>query len=50
VGDDAFAVETVAFQAVRVSLGAARNRAELAQALQFLADTLKSTVRSVQIV
>ncbi len=35
-GDDAFAVENVASQAVRISLGAARNRAELAQALQSL--------------
>src|SRR5262245_50838772 len=36
VGDDAFSVETAGArpQAVRVSLGAARNRAELAQALQ----------------
>jgi DNA-binding transcriptional MocR family regulator len=50
VGDDAFAVENVTSQAVRVSLGAARNRAELAQALQFLADTLKSSVRTAQIV
>ena len=50
VGDDAFAVEKVASQAVRISLGAARNRAELAPALQFLADTLKSSVRTAQIV
>jgi DNA-binding transcriptional MocR family regulator len=50
VGDDAFTVENVTSQAVRVSLGAARNRAELAQALQFLADTLKSSVRTAQIV
>jgi DNA-binding transcriptional MocR family regulator len=50
VGDDAFAVESVASQAVRVSLGAARNRAELAQALQFLADTLKSGIRNGQVV
>jgi DNA-binding transcriptional MocR family regulator len=50
VGDDAFAVENAPSQAVRVSLGAARNRAELAQALQFLADTLKSGVRKGQIV
>jgi DNA-binding transcriptional MocR family regulator len=50
VGDDAFAVGHVASPAVRVSLGAARNRAELAQALQSLADTLKSSARSGQIV
>jgi DNA-binding transcriptional MocR family regulator len=34
----------------RISLGAARNRADLAQALQFLADWLKSSVRTAQIV
>jgi DNA-binding transcriptional MocR family regulator len=50
VGDDAFAVGNVAAPAVRVSLGAARNRAELAQALQCLADTLKSSARAGQIV
>jgi len=50
VGDDAFAVENESSPAVRVSLGAARNRAELSQALQFLADTLKSSVKVVQIV
>jgi DNA-binding transcriptional MocR family regulator len=50
VGDDAFAVGKPPARAVRVSLGAARNRAELAQALQFIADTLKSPLRTVQIV
>ncbi len=50
VGDDAFAVEPASAPAVRVSLGAARNRAELAQALEFLAATLKSSVQPVQIV
>jgi DNA-binding transcriptional MocR family regulator len=50
VGDDAFAVGTASTPAVRVSLGAARNRAELAQALQFLAATLKSSAHAVQIV
>ena len=50
VGEDAFAVGNVASPAVRVSLGAARNRAELAQGLQCLADTLKSPVRIGQIV
>src|SRR5262245_36162826 len=50
VGEDAFAVGHAASPAVRVSLGAARNRAELAQALQCLADTLKSSVRAGQIV
>src|SRR5216684_5011354 len=46
VGDDAFAVGNAASPGIRVSLGAARNRAELAQALQFLADTLKSCARA----
>jgi DNA-binding transcriptional MocR family regulator len=50
VGDDAFAVGHTSSPAVRISLGAARNRAELAQALQFIAATLKSSVQSVQIV
>ncbi|MGE0240163.1 MAG: PLP-dependent aminotransferase family protein, partial [Parvibaculaceae bacterium] len=50
VGDDAFAVDDSPTPAVRVSLGAARNRAELAQALQCLADLLRSSVRSGQIV
>jgi DNA-binding transcriptional MocR family regulator len=50
VADDAFAVGHAPAQAVRVSLGAARNRAELAQALQFLAAALKSSVQTVQIV
>jgi len=50
VGDDAFAVGNAASPGIRVSLGAARNRAELAQALQFLADTLKSGIRNGQIV
>jgi DNA-binding transcriptional MocR family regulator len=49
VGDDAFSVGD-ASAGVRVSLGAARNRAELTQALQFLADTLNSAVRANQIV
>jgi len=50
VGDDAFAVGNIASPAVRISLGAACNRAELAQALQCLADTLKSPARTGQIV
>ena len=50
VGDDAFAVDHASPPAVRVSLGAARNRAELAQALTFLATTLRSPVQTVQIV
>jgi DNA-binding transcriptional MocR family regulator len=50
VGDDAFVVGDAPPPAVRISLGAARNRAELAQALKFVAGTLKSAVQSVQIV
>jgi DNA-binding transcriptional MocR family regulator len=50
VGRDAFAVGESAAQGVRVSLGAARNRAELAQALQLLANTLRSPPSDIQIV
>jgi len=51
VGDDAFTVDgSTSLPAVRISLGAARHRAELAQALQFIADTLRSSTRSAQIV
>ena len=50
VGDEAFAVEEGAPSGVRVSLGAARSRAELAQALQFLAQTLKSGRQSLPLV
>jgi DNA-binding transcriptional MocR family regulator len=52
VGDDAFAVGSseAPSEAVRISLGAARNRAELAQALHFLVDTLKSSLQTRQIV
>ena len=50
VGDEAFAVGDGAPAGVRVSLGAARSRAELAQALQFLAQTLKSTRQSLPLV
>ncbi len=50
VGRDAFAVGENAAQGVRVSLGAARNRAELAQALQLLATTLRSPPSDIQIV
>ena len=44
VGDDAFAIGNAPYHAVRVSLGAARNRAELAQAIQLLSASLKSSV------
>jgi DNA-binding transcriptional MocR family regulator len=50
VGGEAFAVQGAAPHAVRVSLGAARNRAELGQALHLLANALKSPASSVQIV
>jgi DNA-binding transcriptional MocR family regulator len=50
VGGEAFAVGGTAPHAVRVALGAARNRAELSQAMYVLAAALKSTTRAVQIV
>ncbi len=50
VGDEAFAVGDQSPAGVRVSLGAARNRAELAQALQFLAETMTSSRQSSAIV
>lgn len=50
VGDDAFATDATPLPAVRVSLGAARNRAELAQALERLASVLKAPVQTTQIV
>ncbi|MCO5132720.1 MAG: PLP-dependent aminotransferase family protein [Xanthobacteraceae bacterium] len=50
VGSDAFAVGENAAQGVRVSLGAARNRAELAQALELLAGALRAPRSEIQIV
>jgi DNA-binding transcriptional MocR family regulator len=51
VASDAFAAGLhAAPQAVRVSLGAARNRAELAQALQLIAMTLKSRATTTHVV
>jgi DNA-binding transcriptional MocR family regulator len=50
VGGDAFAVDQVPPHAVRVSLGAARNRAELAKAMDVLARALKSPAAAIQIV
>jgi DNA-binding transcriptional MocR family regulator len=50
VGGDAFAVDQAPPHAVRVSLGAARNRAELAQALDVLVRALKSPAAAIQIV
>jgi DNA-binding transcriptional MocR family regulator len=49
VADDAFSVGE-APRGLRVSLGAARNRAELAQALQVLANAVKTPVGATQIV
>lgn len=50
VGGDAFAVSEDAPNGIRVSLGAARNRADLAQALQVLASALKAPGSGGQIV
>jgi DNA-binding transcriptional MocR family regulator len=50
VGSDAFTVGQTAPRSVRVSLGAARNRAELAQALQIIAEVLKSRAAAEHIV
>jgi DNA-binding transcriptional MocR family regulator len=50
VGSEAFAVGGVAPHAVRIALGAARNRAELSQALYVLAAAIKSPGAPVQIV
>lgn len=50
VGSEAFAVGEKAPHAVRVALGAARNRAELSQAMYVLVAALKSAARAVQIV
>jgi DNA-binding transcriptional MocR family regulator len=51
VASEAFAVDRVAApHAVRVSLGAARNRAELSTALHLLAAALKSSTAAMQVV
>ncbi len=50
VGEDAFAVDETAPRGLRVSLGAARNRADLGHALQVLAQALKTPVEAMQIV
>ena len=49
VGEDAFAVDENAPRGIRVSLGAARNRSELGQALQVLSSAMKTSA-TVQIV
>jgi DNA-binding transcriptional MocR family regulator len=50
VGSDAFAVDANAPPALRVSLGAARNRAELAEGLRLLASALRVQAARRQIV
>jgi len=50
VGEDAFAVGEAAPRGLRVSLGAARNRAELSQALQVLSRAVRTPVGATQIV
>jgi len=49
VGEDAFAVNDAAPRGIRISLGAARNRAELSSALQVLSGAMTS-FSTVQIV
>jgi DNA-binding transcriptional MocR family regulator len=50
VGEEAFAVNDTAPRGLRVSLGAARNRAELSQALQVLSQAVNAPVETMQIV
>ncbi len=50
VGEDAFATGEAAPRGLRISLGAARNRAELGQALQVLSNVVKAPVGATQIV
>ena len=50
VGSEAFATDQMPAHAVRLCLGAARNRAELSTALQLLAGTLRRTTTSAQVV
>jgi DNA-binding transcriptional MocR family regulator len=50
VGSEAFAVDRARPHAVRVSLGAARNRAELGTALHLLAGALRTSNAAMQIV
>jgi DNA-binding transcriptional MocR family regulator len=50
VGSEAFAVDQTGPHAVRVSLGAARNRTELSTALHLLAAALKTSNAAMQIV
>jgi DNA-binding transcriptional MocR family regulator len=50
VGEEAFAVNDAAPRGLRVSLGAARNRAELSQALHVLSQAVNAPVETMQIV
>jgi DNA-binding transcriptional MocR family regulator len=50
VGSEAFAVDQAPPHAVRVSLGAARSRAELSTALHLLAAALKTSAAAMQVV
>jgi DNA-binding transcriptional MocR family regulator len=50
VGEEAFATSDGAPRGLRVSLGAARNRAELSQALQVLSNAVKAPREAMQIV
>jgi DNA-binding transcriptional MocR family regulator len=50
VGEDAFAVGEGSPRGLRISLGAARNRAELSRALQVLSDSVRTPVGATQIV
>jgi DNA-binding transcriptional MocR family regulator len=50
VGEEAFAVGDGAPRGLRVSLGAARNRAELSQALHVLSNAVKAPLEAMQIV
>lgn len=50
VGEDAFATGDGAQRGLRISLGAARNRAELTQALQVLAGAIADPVVTTQII
>jgi DNA-binding transcriptional MocR family regulator len=50
VGEDAFATGEGAPRGLRISLGAARNRAELGQALQVLSNAVKTPLGATQIV
>jgi DNA-binding transcriptional MocR family regulator len=50
VGEDAFAASDAAPRGLRISLGAARNRAELSQALQVLSNAVRTPAGARQIV